>query len=149
MMGVTFSDIRDEVYMLDEFRVIGSDIPKLSYPVLKYKEGVLYCVFMVYEGLFETIPDYYVITPLPKLSPRVLKPAEAMEFLGMPDSVVFGDADEDEFLLSMSEDDLFDRFDECIAGDEPDKERYNDYVDALKECVLPEAVRFYEFFKMK
>ena len=58
-------------------------------------------------------------------------------------------ADENEFLFSMSEDDLFDRFDECIAGDEPDKERYNAYVDEVKATALPEVVRFYEFFKMK
>lgn len=143
---ITHKDLYDSVLALEEFRQIGSEPPALSKPVLFKKDGVLYCVFMAYETYREEIPDFYVITPLPALDPKVYEPADAMEFLGMPDEVLFGKPSDRVF--PGSRDDLMELFDGVLAGDEISAEAYNAYLDTVIECASATAVRFYEFFRM-
>ena len=146
MSKITYEDIKNEVYKLPVFGELGSDDPMLSKPMLKVKEDGLYCVFMVYRYYYESIPSYYIITPLPKLSPQVMEAKDAMKFLDMPDEVVFGE--DDTRVFSSDGGNLYDMFDECLAEENLSAETYNKYLDAVKASAAPTAVRFYEFFRM-
>ncbi len=69
-----------------------------------------------------------------------------MEFLGMPDEVLFGKSADRVF--PKSRDDLMELFDGVLSIDEIKADDYNAYLDAVIECASATAVRFYEFFRM-
>ncbi|MBO6214693.1 MAG: hypothetical protein J6N76_04060 [Lachnospiraceae bacterium] len=148
---ISFGEITERVSALPDFTVMGGGEPATSRPVLKRTHNRLFCVMMVYGADYESIPRGYVFVDMETGTASYLNVADAMEYMEMPDSVLYGEREYDipvDFSEDPNETDEIALFSDCINGDELDEAAYDHYVNVVIATARPEARRFYRWFMM-
>jgi hypothetical protein len=143
---IKFQTITENIFKMPRFSYVDGD-PQLSKPVLFKKDGKLLCVIMEYEDTYEGLPDGYVFVDMEDGSCSYMDAAPAMDYMGMPDEIVFGEANDDRIPRQI-EDDISDLFDGCINEKGIDSENYKKYLELIVDSATPVARKFYGWFSL-
>lgn len=148
-------ELKDKIYEMEEFNVLGGMPRGVSYPLLRKVKKNIYIVFPVYS-VSNSAPSAFVIcTGNEEL--RYTKYDEALRILGLseddfyypyrPQVDLFDDYfDDDSDDNAFAPDDIYEYFDMAYNEGKPDIEIYDSYMERIMRECDPGAEKYLRAF---